>query len=236
MTRQINLYNPALRAKREWLTGKSLLNGIGVMIVLLGLYGGVVRWQNQQLTEEANRVGAELSQRQTELARLNEEIAQRKVGKETEAALQRAEAALQGRERVREALESGALGSSEGFAEFLRAFARQARDGLWMVGLQMAEGGRNITLEGRTVNPDQIPGYIRGLNNEPMLRGRSFEAMSVRLVGDDDKPAVRPGAGDAAAPVGQDAATKMPPFHEFLLAASAARPGFDNTAGQGGQR
>lgn len=236
MTRQINLYNPALRAKREWLTGKSLLNGIGVMIVLLGLYGGVVRWQNQQLTEEANRVGAELSQRQTELARLNEEIAQRKVGKETEAALQRAEAALRGRERVREALESGVFGSLEGFAEFLRAFARQARDGLWMVGLQMAEGGRNITLEGRTVNPDQIPGYIRGLNGEPTLRGRSFEAMSVRLVGEDDKPAARPGSGDAAAPAGQDAAAKMPPFHEFHLAASSAKPGSDNAAGQEGQR
>ncbi len=95
MTRQINLYNPALRARREWLSGKSLLNGIGVMIVLLGLYGGVVRWQNQQLTDEANRVGAELSRRQSELARLNEELAQRKVGKETEAALRYAEAALQ---------------------------------------------------------------------------------------------------------------------------------------------
>lgn len=236
MTRQINLYNPALRARREWLSGKSLLNGIGVMIVLLGLYGGVVRWQNQQLTEEANRVGAELSRRQSELARLNEELAQRKVGKETEAALRYAEAALQARERVREALDSGTLGSSEGFAEFLRAFARQARDGLWMVGLQMAEGGRNITLEGRTVNPDQIPGYIRGLNSEPMLRGRSFEAMSVRLVGDDDKPAARPRSGDAAAPTGQEAAVKMPPFHEFLLTASATKSGSDSAAGQGGQR
>lgn len=233
MTRQINLYNPALRAKREWLTGKSLLNGIGVMIVLLGLYGGVVRSQNQKLNEESNKIGAELSQRQTELARLNEEIAQRKVSKETEAALLRAEGALQARERVREALESGALGTSEGFAEFLRAFARQARDGLWMVGLQMAEGGRNITLEGRTVNPDQIPGYIRGLNSEPMLRGRSFEAMSVRLVGDEDKP-TRMAAGEAAAAAGQEAA-KTPPFHEFLLTASTAKPASDNVAGQGGR-
>lgn len=239
MTRQINLFNSGLRAKREWLTGKSLLNGVGVMIVLLGLYGGVVRWQNQQLTDEANRVGAELSQQQGELARFNEEIAQRKVSKETEVTLQRAEAALQGRERVREALESGALGSSEGFSEFLRAFARQAREGLWMVGLQMAEGGRNITLEGRTVNPDQIPGYIRGLNSEPTLRGRSFEAMNVQLVGEDNKPAARTAAGDAAAPAGpggQEAAAKTLPFHEFQLAATAARPGADTAASQGGQR
>jgi len=239
VTRQINLFNPALRAKREWLTGKSLLNGIGVMIVLLGLYGGVVRWQNQQLTDEANRVGAELSQQQGELARLNEEIAQRKVSKETEVALQRAEAALQGRERVREALESGALGSSEGFSEFLRAFARQARDGLWMVGLQIAKSGRYITLEGRTVNPDQIPVYIRGLNGEPTLRGRSFEALNVQLIGDENKPATRAADGDAAAPAGpggQEAAAKMPLFHEFQLAATAARPGADNAAGQGGQR
>lgn len=236
MAQQINLFNPALRAKREWLTGQWLLNGIGVMVVLLGLYGGVVRWENQRLTEESSRITAELGRMQDELTRLNQEISERKVGSETQAALRRAETVLQGRERVREALSSGALGSPEGFSEFLRAFARQAQDGLWMVGLQMAEGGRNITLEGRTVNPDQIPGYIRGLNGEPTLRGRSFEAMSVRLVGEDDKPAARPGSGDAAAPAGQDAAAKMPPFHEFHLAASSAKPGSDNAAGQEGQR
>ncbi|BBO19785.1 MAG: hypothetical protein HKUEN07_34930 [Rhodocyclaceae bacterium] len=226
MTRQINLYNPALRARREWLTGKWLLNGIGILIVLLGLYGGVVRWENQQLNEEAGRIGAELSQRQAELARLNEELAQRKVDKETEAALLRAEAALQGRERVREALDSGALGSSDGFAEFLRAFARQAREGLWMVGLQVAEGGRNITLEGRTQNPDQIPGYIRGLNSETILRGRSFEAMNVRLVDEGDKPAsggARPTEkGEQEGQTAQAGAEKLPPFHEFMLTAAAA--------------
>ena len=222
MTRQINLFNPALRLKREWLTGKSLMSGIGAMVVMLGLYGGVVRWENQQLTEEASRIGAELGQMQEELTRLNQELVQRKVSSETEAALRRAEAALQGRERVRAALDSGALGSSEGFAEFLRAFARQTQDGLWMVGLQMAEGGRNIALEGRTVNPDQIPGYIRGLNSEPTLRGRSFEALNVQWVG-EELP-----AGQS----GQEAAAKLPPFHEFMLTATASRQAPDSTAGQ----
>lgn len=232
MTQQINLFNPALRAKREWLTGKWLLNGIGVMVVLLGLYGGVVRWENQRLTEESSRVSADLVRMQEEMSRLNQEIGERKVGSETQAALQRAEAALQGRERVREAFSSGALGSPEGFSEFLRAFARQAQDGLWMVGLQMAEGGRNITLEGRTVTPDQIPGYIRALNNEPTLRGRSFEALNVQLVG-DDKPAPGSAAAAGAAPAGQggaDAAMKTPPFHEFLLMATVRSSG-DNASG-----
>ena len=233
MTRQINLFNPALRLKREWLTGTSLQNGLGVMVVLLGLYGGVVRWENQQLTEEASRVGAELGNAQEELTRLNQDIAQRKVSSETQSALLRAEAALQGRERVREALESGALGSQEGFSEFLGAFARQAQDGLWVVGLQMAEGGRNITLEGRTVNPEQIPGYIRGLNSEAMLRGRSFEALNVQLVG-DDKPATARNAAAAPAATagqgGQEGAAKLPPFHEFLLAATV-RSGADAAAG-----
>jgi hypothetical protein len=236
MRQQINLYDPALRARREWLTAKWLLNGLGVMIVVLGLYGGELRWENQRLTEEANRVGAELAQRQAEVARLEEELARSKVGSETEAALRQAEAALQARERVREALDSGALGSSEGFAEFLRAFARQARDGLWMVGLQMAEGGRSITLEGRTLDPDRIPGYIRGLNGEPMLRGRSFEAMSVRLVGEDEKPATaRPASGDAAVG-GQAADAKQPPYHEFFLTAFASRAAADNAAGEAERR
>lgn len=234
MTRQINLYNPALRPRREWLTGYSLLKAIGVMIVLLGLYGGVLHRQNQQLSEEASRVVVEIGRQQAELARLDEDLAQRKVSGETQAALQRAEAALLGRQRVREALESGALGSAEGFAEFLRAFARQTQEGLWMTGLQMAEGGRNITLQGRTLNPDQIPGYIRGLNGEPTLRGRSFEAMSVRLVGEEDGQGLKPGSrGETERGDKGGAAAKMPPYHEFLLSASVARQGNDDASAQG---
>jgi len=203
------------------------------MVVLFGLYGGVLRWQNQQLATTANGISADLARLQEELGRLNQDIAQRKVSTETEAALRRAEAALQGRERVRDALESGALGSPEGFAEFLRAFARQAQDGLWMVGLQMAEGGRNIMLEGRTLNPEQIPAYIRGLNSEPTLRGRSFEALNVHLVG-DDKPAVKPAPPDSAqtaAAGAQETAARQMPFHEFQLAATAVKSGFETAPG-----
>jgi hypothetical protein len=236
MTRQINLFNPALRARREWLTGKFLLNGLGVMVVLLGLYGGVVRWQNQQLSGEAGRIGTELSEKQQELAWLGEEIAQRKVSSETQDALQRAEAALQGRERVREALESGALGSADGFAAFLRAFARQTQDGLWMVGLEMAEGGRSITLAGRTLSPDQIPGYIRGLTSEPTLRGRSFEALNVQLVGEEGSKDSPADSAVAGAPAAQGEAKKIPEFHEFLLSATAVQAGTGPAAGQGAQR
>ncbi len=219
----MNLFNPALRLKREWLTGKSLLGGLSVMVLLLGLYGGLLRWDNAQLAVEAKRVGEELTTRQEALSRLNDEIASRKVSSETQAALRRAEATLRGRERVREAMASGALGSPEGFSEFLIAFARQTQEGLWMVGLEMAEGGRDITLEGRTLNPDRLPAYIRGLNGEPVLRGRSFAALNVQLVGGEE-PARR---ASAAAQGGQEAVPDLPPFHAFMLTATSSRAGAD---------
>lgn len=225
MTRQINLLNPALRLKREWLTGKTLLPGLGLLLLALGLYGGMLRWENQKLAEESARGAAELQQQQAELTRISEELGQRKLSKELETTLQRAEAALRGRERVKEALDSGVLGSSEGFSEYLRALARQSQAGLWLVGLQVADGGKKITLEGRTLNPDQIPGYIRGLNTEAALRGRSFEALNVQWVGDEKSvPA-------AAGQTGQAEAAKQPPFHEFLLAAMVAKPGSESGPG-----
>lgn len=232
MTRQINLFNPALRLRREWLTGVTLMIGLGTLAVLLSAYGGVLQWQHSQLNAEALRTAAELQQTQEELAKFNEEAGQRKLSKEVEIALQRAEAALRGRERVREALDGGLLGSSEGFSEYLRALARQSQSGLWLVGLQVAEGGRNLSLEGRTVNPDQIPGYIRGLNTEVLLRGRSFEAMNVQLVG-DERPVPAQAAAAAQPPQGE--AARLPPYHEFLL---AARPGSEPmaAAARGNQR
>lgn len=220
MTRQINLYNPALRLQREWLTGKTFLGAVVLLLLALGLRGTLLWLENRQLGDDVRQVSSALEKQQAELARLNEEISQRKVSKEAESTLRNAEAALQGREQVREALSDGELGSSGGFSSYLKAFARQARDGLWMVGLQLSEGGRNIALEGRTTQPDEIPLYIRGLNEEPTLRGRSFAALNVRRVGTEDKPAAAPAPG-APAEKEQDTQKKLPPYHEFHLSASA---------------
>lgn len=232
MTRQINLFNPTLRLRREWLTGATLLAGLAVLAIFLAAYGGALYWQQQRLSEESARASVELQQLQDELAKFNEDISQRRLSKEIEGNLARAEAALRGRERVRQALQGGLLGSSEGFSEYLRAMARQSQSGLWLVGLQVADGGRGISLEGRTTNPDQIPGYIRALNTETSLRGRSFEAMNVQLIG-DEKPAQA--AAATAGQAAQGETVKLPPYHEFLL---AARPASEQGGGAaaGGQR
>lgn len=213
MSRQINLYNPALRIEREWLTARALLGVALVLLLTLGLRGAFLWQDNHRLANETRQISAQLEQQQAELARLNEQIGQRKISKEAETALRNAEAALQGREQVRQALSGGELGSSEGFSDYLRAFARQTRDGLWMVGLQLSAGGRNIALEGRTLNPDGIPPYIRGLNEEPTLRGRSFAALNVRRVDARDNPSTTPAEQDAQT-------QKTPPYHEFRLSAS----------------
>lgn len=219
MSRQINLYNPALRMQREWLTGRTLLGAALVLLLALGLRGALLWQDNRRLADETQQIGAQLERQQAELTRLNEQISQRQVSKETATALRNAEAALQGREQVRQALSGGKLGSSEGFSGYLKAFARQARDGLWMVGLQLSGGGRNIALEGRTLDPDGIPPYIRGLNEEPTLRGRSFAALNVRRVGAEDKPSAAP-AASAPSEKGQETQKTLPPYHEFHLSAS----------------
>lgn len=225
MTRQINLYNPALRIKRQALTARRLLGGLGVMVLLVAGYASVLRWQSAQLSNESKAVAATLQQRQEELARVSGELGQRRVSKPVEAQLAKAESMLKGREQVSKALESGALGSSQGFSEFLRAFARQTAPGLWLTGLQITEGGRTVTLEGRTLNPDLIPGYIKMLNMEPALRGRSFEALNIRLAADDKtENRAGPGGTAPAAPnQGPSDAARPIPYHEFALNATGEK-------------
>ncbi len=217
MSRQINLYNPALRIEREWLTARTLSGTALVLLLALGLRGAFLWQDNRRLADETRQIGAQLEQQQAELTRLNEQISQRKMSKEAETALRNAEAALQGREQIRQALSGDELGSSEGFSDYLKAFARQTRDGLWMVGLQLSDGGRNIALEGRTLNPDGIPPYIRALNEEPTLRGRSFAALNVHRIDAEDKSAA---AATPPAEKAGEAQKMLPPYHEFRLSAS----------------
>jgi hypothetical protein len=63
-----------------------------------------------------------------------------------------------------------------------------------------------MEIRGRTVSPESVPAYIRRLNGEKALNGRSFAAL------DMSSP-----AGDPAAKAAADPAKPAPRFIEFSL-------------------
>jgi len=79
-----------------------------------------------------------------------------------------------------QALRRGLVGTTGGFSEYMRVFSRQAVQGLWLTGFDVAAGGDELTITGRTLNAELVPTYIQHLNREAAIQGRNFGSMLIK--------------------------------------------------------
>jgi hypothetical protein len=77
------------------------------------------------------------------------------------------------------ALRNGAAGSPGGYADSLQALARQTLPGLWLTNFTIADGGGALTLRGRTLDPAQLPAFIKRLAAEKAFQGRRIAEVSM---------------------------------------------------------
>jgi hypothetical protein len=110
---------------------------------------------------------------------------------------------LKGEEEVLEVLQSGRLGNTQGYSGYMRAFARQTVNGLWLTEFGIKGAGNEMLLGGRTLRPELVPAYIQRLNQEVAMQGRDFAALEMQ----------RPKMESAS----KDKPPKVPNYLEFRL-------------------
>lgn len=217
MSQQINLFNPALRKPRDWLMATPLLAAAAVVLVLILAGAHWAKVRGDQREREAVQQEAQLKAAQNALTALAKRASERKPDPRLAADVANAQAQLRIRQEIVTYLENGSIGTTTGFAEYLRGFARQVPKGLWLTGFTIGAGGSDMEIRGRMLNAAMLPEYIRRLNGEKAFQGRSFAALTIKRPEQEKKA---PGKGPAAA---------APDFVEFVLtpSASASAPAKD---------
>ncbi len=191
MSQQINLYNPALLPKADVFSGRMVLLAFAGIALLALLAYGWSAWDAARLAREEQQQEVRLATLQSEITRLSQEVAARKPNAQLTTELESLDALLAGRNEVIAVLKSGALGDTKGVSQYFRAFARQTLDGLWLTGFSIVGAGKDITIEGRTLRAELVPGYIGKLRREDVLRGHGFGTLSVQkppVTGSDAEP------------------------------------------------
>lgn len=219
MSQQINLYNQALLPKVDVFSGRMVLLALAGVFLLTLLTYVWSAWDASRLAHEEQLQEMQLAGLQTDVARLGTEVAGRKPAPQLTAELESLTSLLAGRNEVIAVLKSGVLGDTQGVSEYFRAFARQTLDGLWLTGFTIVGAGKDITIEGRTLRAELVPGYVGKLRREQVLRGQGFGTLSVQ------KPAEVGPASEAR---------NTAQFLEFRLASQA--PGASPTPLPGGAR
>lgn len=211
MSAQINLFEQRFLKRRDPLNLGNVALLAGATFLALAIAGGWA-WQGAVARKQAT---VELD-RQVKAARDQVDSLTKAAGRKADPQLvaqaERTELMVRRRGEIARLLESGAIGNSTGFAEFLRGLARQVPEGLWLTGFSIGTGGSDLEIRGKTENAAALPEYIRRLGTEKTFQGRNFAALTMT------RPArVMPAsATPASAPV-TPARAPMPQPIEFVL-------------------
>lgn len=180
MIQQVNLYNAALEPQRDWLSLRALLVVWAVAIALVVGAALITQLRVSALESELQRENEARASAQEELVRLSKQMAGRKKDPRLEMQLKRLQDDLASRQEAKGALSGGVIGNTAGFSEYLRAFARQSLDGLWLTGFSLAGAGQDLVLEGRSLRPELVPGYVKRLNREAVMKGHAFAELQMQ--------------------------------------------------------
>jgi hypothetical protein len=170
MAQQINLLDPALQPRRDWLDAAHGLSLLGLILCTSAALSATLQWQ----AGRAINLPAALPVLPTAAAA--------SAPGELQLELQRLRAREQHQQRVRAALASGAAGAPDGYTPYLKALSRQARGSLWITGFAVAAEGDAIELEGQMLDAAVLPGYLRQLNAEERFNGRPFAQLQLRTL------------------------------------------------------
>lgn len=202
MTQNINLYDPSLRARRDWLTAGNAAAALGACVLATALAAGWAQHDLNTVRQPAADAATALKSAQAELLALAQRAGEAKPDARLQAELKLAQTALVQRQSALELLQAGGFGHETGHAGTLSAFARQSIDGLWLTGVALDH--QQVALRGRALSPELIPTYVSRLQREAALQGRAFRALQI------DRP-VQPADPAASVPA------RTAPFVEFSL-------------------
>jgi len=191
MSQQINLLQAKPRPHNRAVLG--LLAAVAVTAVLVAAYAYPSQRRAAQMLAQADAVDARVTALRNALTG-----ARGPGGDRASAAAVDAEiAALKPRAQVATELiatiRSGQAGSPDGFSRQFSLLAGPARDDVWITGVEIGKGGRDMVVTGRADRNDAAVQYARRLNEAYAPYGVQFRSLEL-------KPEVPAGAASGAAP------------------------------------
>lgn len=210
MARQINLYDPALEEHRDSWSLRNTALGWVMLVMVGGVWAAYAQYWLRSAQVQERNLAAIVTGARADSQKVSALLAEHRRNPAIAAKIAALEQQVKGRQEAMRILQGGGLGDTRGFSEYLRAFARQSFEGIWLTGLKIGASGRDIAVEGRALDAEFVPNYLRRLSGESIMQGHTFSQLMIQL----PKPE---GAGKPET---------NPPFVEFRL---SAIPGVGST-------
>lgn len=180
MSQQINLFNPALLKKKDYFSMLAMMQALGLILIGSMFFYAYAVYQVYSLAKQTEDTGKRYAAEQIKFSNFSTEFSPEKNNHMLQDELKRLEAEAASQKEILDTLKSGVIGNTEGYSEYMRAFARQVVHGLWLNGFDIVGDGAQMSLSGGVVNPHLVPSYIQRLSKEKVMSGKTFAALQMQ--------------------------------------------------------
>lgn len=181
MSQHINLFNPALLKKRDWLALPNVvLLYVLCTLVMLGLnfYQRSVLAQVQLIHQQREKQLAAVTVRLGALKQNSDESSKRQAQQHAVQTLTQQKTEQSKVLRVLQSIESNH--QQHHLLDYMQALASQQIKGVWLTGFHLDVISNKVTVQGQALNADLIPEYIAGLGQAAVFKGQTFAGLSVQ--------------------------------------------------------
>ena len=178
MSQQINLLNAAFVKHPSYFSLPSILQALGLIVVGTLCFYGYALYQVGQLEKQSVESTKHYNDELMRLGKLSAEFSTQQNTQLLQEEARKLDKKVGDQNELIDTLKSGALGNTTGFSEYMRAFARQIVQGLWLTGFKI--DSTQISLSGNVISPELLPLYIQRLGRESVMQGKAFSNLQMR--------------------------------------------------------
>lgn len=181
MSQQINLFNEGESKSGIKFSLQNMLQGLGVILFCAMLFYAYLAYQSSLLEQQLEEANKGLLAEQNKLASLNADISRQHAGLTLEQEIKKLSDELIAQREIINTLKSGVIGNTQGYSQYMLAYARQIVSGLWLTGFSIEGDATQMSISGAALTPELVPGFIMRLNHETVMRGKTFTALQMQL-------------------------------------------------------
>jgi len=190
MSQQINLYNENSRKRAGSFSVMNMLQALGAILFCFVLFYAYSSYQLSQTNNQLEAARKSLNSEQARLASLTAEFTKQRSGMTIVQELKKVSDEVTAQREIIHALKSGVIGNTSGYSPYMQAFARQVVNGLRLTGFVVGGDAMQMSISGESLSPELVPVYLQRLNNESVMRGKTFSSLQMQLPKvDSGKPA-----------------------------------------------
>lgn len=182
---QINLYQPMFRKQKKIFSAVTILQSLAVVLVGFVLFYVYASWNVNKLRNEVANHKRMQTEALAKIGTLNARYPLRKKSKLLETKIGKLEAEVRAKQSLLKVLSDTTLGNTSGFSAHFTGIARQQIQGMWLRGLQLSEGGRQVGIIGSTLQPELVPRFIKKLGREQAFAGAEFKTFQMQRSKED---------------------------------------------------